>query len=76
MLLNCAVALAFFPAMGLPAARKLELVDQIFRGLTRRFQVVTMKEQARRIANGDQGRRVRPSFPAVGSGEMGGSRIP
>jgi peptidoglycan-N-acetylglucosamine deacetylase len=41
--------LAFFPAMGLPAARKLALADAIFSTLMARFRVVTMAEHARAI---------------------------
>jgi hypothetical protein len=41
--------LAFFPAMNLPAARKLALLDRMFRLLLARFQPLTMGEHVKRL---------------------------
>ena len=48
--------LAFFPAMGLPAATKLQLAGSAVDSLQAHFEVVTMQEHARRAAE----RLVRP----------------
>ena len=42
--------LSFFPAMNLPAERKLRLVSEVVRLLAKHFEVVTMHEHARRAA--------------------------
>lgn len=42
--------LAFFPAMNVPLARKLELVSEVLRRFSRRFTVLTMREHAERAA--------------------------
>jgi peptidoglycan-N-acetylglucosamine deacetylase len=42
--------LSFFPAMNLPAERKLRLVSEVVRLLTKHFEVVTMQEHARKAA--------------------------
>jgi hypothetical protein len=42
--------LSFFPAMNLPAQRKLRLVGEVVRLLDKHFEVVTMQEHARRAA--------------------------
>jgi hypothetical protein len=42
--------LAFFPAMGVPRARKLALVDRLLRLLTAQFDVVTMRRHAQTLA--------------------------
>jgi len=47
----CAKELAFFPAMNMTRGRKLELVGEILRLLTSRFNVLTLKEHAARAAD-------------------------
>jgi hypothetical protein len=42
--------LAFFPGMNMPAARKIELVDNALHMLEKRFEVVTMQQHASRVA--------------------------
>ena len=42
--------LAFVPAMGLPAAAKIELAAGVIDSLNKRFEVVTMHQHARRVA--------------------------
>ena len=44
----CAKDLSFFPAMNMPRGRKLELVGEILRLLTSRFDVLTLGEHAAR----------------------------
>jgi peptidoglycan-N-acetylglucosamine deacetylase len=44
--------LRFFPGMNVPTARKLELMDNVIRALTKRFEVVTMREHADRFRQG------------------------
>jgi peptidoglycan/xylan/chitin deacetylase (PgdA/CDA1 family) len=41
--------LAFFPGMNMPAARKVEFVDDALQMLEKRFQVVTMQQHANRV---------------------------
>jgi peptidoglycan-N-acetylglucosamine deacetylase len=43
---SCARELSFFPAMNMPRARKLELVGEILRMLSARFEVLTVGEHA------------------------------
>jgi hypothetical protein len=43
--------LSFFPAMSLPAQRKLQLVGEVVRLLVKHFEVVTMQEHARKAAH-------------------------
>ena len=57
--------LAFFPAMGMPWARKRTLVEVVFDSLTGRFQVVTMQEHAREAREQDGLRAVAPSFSTI-----------
>ncbi len=47
-------ALAFFPGMDLPRARKLALVGELFDILLARVETVTMREHARRATAGEQ----------------------
>jgi peptidoglycan-N-acetylglucosamine deacetylase len=42
--------LAFFPAMNLTSTRKLELMSQIIKILTRHYTIVTMGDHARRLS--------------------------
>lgn len=50
--------LAFFPGMGLPHQRKLQIVSRALQMLTDQFTVVTMQEHAQQIAR-------QPRLPAV-----------
>lgn len=45
--------LEFFPAMDLPAAEKLEFLGEILDGFGRHFEIVNMREHARRVAAAD-----------------------
>lgn len=45
--------LKFFPAMDLPAAEKLEFLNEILDSFGRHFEVVNMREHARRVAAAD-----------------------
>ncbi|MDH4260681.1 MAG: polysaccharide deacetylase family protein [Gammaproteobacteria bacterium] len=47
-------ALAFFPGMDLPRARKLALVGELFDILLARVETVTMREHARRATAGER----------------------
>jgi hypothetical protein len=42
--------LSFFPAMNLPGAKKMQIMDRIFSILGRQFEVVPMKDHAAQIA--------------------------
>src|SRR5204863_9092960 len=42
--------LAFFPGMGLPSGRKLELLGDVLRLLSAQFTVVPLQEQSSRVA--------------------------
>jgi hypothetical protein len=50
--------LAFFPAMGVPAARKLTLANRVLRKLAGQYRVVSMTEHANAA-------RMRPGLPRV-----------
>jgi hypothetical protein len=54
--------LSFFPAMNLPAERKMAVMDRILSALTQSFDVVPMAEHARRIAAGPPLRTRIPGF--------------
>ena len=41
--------LAFFPGMDLPRADKLEIVDHVLRTLAQDYELITMREHARRL---------------------------
>ena len=41
--------LSFFPGMNLPASQKLKIVSQALDSLSKRYEVVTMREHARRV---------------------------
>ncbi len=51
--------LKFFPAMAMPAGRKLELVEGFLRSFRARFEVVPMGEHARRLNSGEAAARLR-----------------
>ncbi len=50
--------LDFFPAMELPTERKLRLFDEVIATLKRHFQIVTMEQHARAVAEAGIGREV------------------
>ena len=56
-------ALSFFPGMDLPLAHKLAIVDDVVGTLASRYEVVTMREQARRLREAPP-RRVLTPEPA------------
>jgi hypothetical protein len=57
--------LSFFPAMKLPGARKLALIERILRLLSEQFEVVPMQEHAARISASSSVATVQPRFPQV-----------
>jgi hypothetical protein len=59
--------LSFFPAMGLPRARKLELLDAVLRLYSERFEVATLERHADAIAGRTALRVVPPSFAGTGA---------
>jgi len=61
--------LSFFPAMNLPGAAKLAVMERILRLLGEQFEVVPMREHAQRIAASSSVATVQPRFsqvPALG----------
>jgi hypothetical protein len=56
--------LSFFPAMGVPAERKLRLVGEVLDLLRRRYEVVPMRRHAEAAAAGPLRQR-EPALPAV-----------
>jgi hypothetical protein len=55
-------ALRFFPGMDLPRTRKLELVGECIDLMIEHYDIVTMREHARRLKD-DALNRVEPDFP-------------
>lgn len=55
-------ALRFFPGMDLPRARKLELVAECIDLMSEHYEIVTMREHARRLKH-DALNRIEPDFP-------------
>jgi peptidoglycan-N-acetylglucosamine deacetylase len=54
--------LSFFPAMGLPSAKKVERVSEVLRVLCEQFTVVTMQQHAQEAAQASNLPVVEPSF--------------
>ena len=54
--------LAFFPAMNLTGARKMELMSRILNLLSEQFEVVPMREHAARIAASSTVTTLQPRF--------------
>jgi hypothetical protein len=54
--------LSFFPAMNLPGAKKMAIMDRIFKVLTEQFEVVPMKDHAAQIAKLPRLRLNEPRF--------------
>ncbi len=59
--------LSFFPAMNLPAEKKLNLMSRVLAMLSARFEVVPMGEHAARIARAGRLRSAEPNFPTAES---------
>jgi hypothetical protein len=58
--------LSFFPAMNLPAQRKLEVMNAILAMLARHYRVVPMREHAAHIEGSQRRTRLRqPNFPGA-----------
>jgi peptidoglycan-N-acetylglucosamine deacetylase len=55
-------ALRFFPGMDLPRERKLELVGECIDLMIEHYDIVTMREHARRLKH-DALNRIEPDFP-------------
>lgn len=55
--------LAFFPGMSWPSEKKVELVSEFLQVLSRGFEVVTLREQAQRLALTTSLPLVKPAFP-------------
>jgi peptidoglycan/xylan/chitin deacetylase (PgdA/CDA1 family) len=63
------VDLAFFPAMNLPAAQKIDFVTAVLESYGRRFEVVSMMEHARCIAGRSADDAVQPGPLAMAAAE-------
>lgn len=53
-------ALSFFPGMTLPREHKLRIVDRVIDSLMARYEIVTMREHARRLRSGPPQRMLSP----------------
>jgi hypothetical protein len=57
--------LSFFPAMNLPGAKKMAIMDRILTLLTAQYQVVPMRDHAKRIEQMPKLRSSVPNFPTA-----------
>ena len=54
--------LSFFPAMGLPSEKKMELVSDVLEKLSSQFTVLTLQQHAQEAADGPTLPMVKPNF--------------
>ena len=57
--------LAFFPGMSMPLGRKLDMLEQFFDLLQKRFEPVSMSEHVRRASSAGSLRQLVPRFSQV-----------
>jgi hypothetical protein len=66
--------LAFFPAMKLPSEKKVRVVSEVLRILTRRYTVLTIQQHAREVAQTASCPVIEPRFGPVEFCEHAGSQ--